>query len=140
MSLLRWLIGDQSSPGAGGGFSLGMGEVEAVFNPGKLNHTELIEEQRQSRVDVRVGEGAGDDSTADDLSFGDLGLDPDDAGVEIRRIDLADLGVRTSPGEVQGDESGDGLGDQLDGDGGQQQPGDAGEHLDAAAFDQSHDQ
>ena len=115
MGLLRWLRGGDDADGSVSGMSTGLAELESVFMPSKRKQTELIEEQSQSRVDVETGEP---------LNLIDL-----DSGVAVVH--------RRSAGGEEPDVIVDGLGDELDGDGGEQQTGDAGEHLDAAALDKS---
>jgi hypothetical protein len=117
MGLLRWLRGGDDADASINGMSTGLAEIEAVFMPSKRKQTELIEEQSQSRIDLQSGE-------------------------PLDQIDLVN-GVavvhRRSRTDKLADVSGDGLGDELDGDGGQQQTRDAGEDLDAAALDKSDD-
>ncbi|TQL75711.1 hypothetical protein FB566_1223 [Stackebrandtia endophytica] len=116
MGLLRWMRGgDDNNDASVAGMSTGLAEIEAIFMPSKRKQTELIEEQSISRFDAETGEP---------LNMIDL-----DGGTALVH----------STGQVMIDVADDGLGDELDGDGGKQKAGDAGQHLDAAAFDKSHD-
>lgn len=117
MGLLRWLRGGDDVDGSVTGMSTGLAEIESVFMPSKRKQTELIEEQSHSRIDVETGEP---------LNLIDL-----DSGVAVvhRR--------KSRTGAEELDVAVDGLGDELDGDGRQQQARDAGEDLDAAALDKS---
>lgn len=98
MGLLRWLRGGDDADASVSGMSTGLAELDAIFVPSKRKQTELIEEQTQSRVDVSTGE-------------------------PLDQIDL-DNGVavvhRRSRAKEMADVPGDGLGDELNGDGGQQ--------------------
>lgn len=118
MGLLRWLRGGDEVDGSVTGMSTGLAEIESVFMPSKRKQTELIEEQSQSRIDVETGEP---------LNLIDL-----DSGVAV---------VHRKPSRTgeELDVAVDGLGDELDRDGREQQARDAGEDLDAAALDKSHD-
>lgn len=118
MGLLRWLRGGDDVDSTVTGMSTGLAELESVFMPSKRKQTELIEQQSQSRIDMETGEP---------LNHIDL-----DSGVAV---------VHRKPSRAveEFDVSVDGLGDELDGDGRQQQTGDAGEDLDAAALDKPHD-
>lgn len=118
MGLLRWLRGGDDADGSVTGMSTGLAEIESVFMPSKRKQTELIEEQSQSRIDAETGEP---------LNHIDL-----DGGVVVVHR------KRSRTGEEL-DVPVDGLGDELDGDGRQQQTGDAGEDLDPAALDKPHD-
>lgn len=115
MGLLRWLRGGDDADGSVTGMSTGLAELESVFMPSKRKQTELIEEQSQSRIDVETGEP---------LNHIDL-----DSGVAVvhRRSAVAE-----EPDVVV-----DGLGHELNGDGGEQETRDAGEHLDAPTLDKS---
>lgn len=132
MGLLRWLRGGDDNTTSGGGFSLGMAEMEAVFNPGKRHQTELVEDQKHSQVDLQDGENFGDDELTGLLVGEPFSDEPDDG---LSRMDFDDASLPVEGPDVPGD----GLGHELDGDGGQQQSRDAGEHLDPAALDKAHD-
>lgn len=116
MGLLRWMRGgDDTNDVSVGGMSTGLAEIEALFVPSKRKQTELIEEQSQSQFDAETGQP---------LNFIDL-----DGGTALVH----------STREVVVDVTDDGLGDELDGDGGEQQSRDTGQDLDASTLDKSDD-
>ena len=137
MGLLRWLRGGDGADASVSGMSTGLAELEAVFVPSKRKQTELIEEQTQSRVDLSTGEPLDridlDNGTA--VVHRRSPRDADDDEVEL----VAAVATESAPGDIVPDVAEHRLGDELDGDGGQQQTRNAGEHLDAAALDESHD-
>src|SRR5690348_8018068 len=113
MGILRWLRGGDENGAAASAISAGLAEIDGLFRPSKHKQTEHVEESKRRRVDVANG----------------AGIDLDNNVAVIRRKVDPDS-MEALP--VQGDEVADGGGDQLDRDGGQQQAGDAGEHLDPA--------
>lgn len=116
MGLLRWMRGgDDNNDASVAGMSTGLAEIEAIFIPSKRKQTELIEEQSVSQFDAETGQP---------LNFIDL-----DGGTALVH----------STGQVVVDVTDDGFGDELHGDGGQQQTGDASQDLDAAALDKADD-
>lgn len=118
MGLLRWLRGGDDTDSSVSGMSTGLAELESVFMPSKRKQTELIEEQSQSRIDVETGEP---------LNLIDL-----DGGTAVVHRKVSRSGEEL-------DVPVDGLGDELDGDGREEQTRDAGEDLDAAALDKPND-
>lgn len=117
MGLLQWMRGGDDADSSVTGMSAGLAEIEAVFMPNKRKQTELIEEQTQARIDVSTGEPLDQ-------------IDLDNGVAVVHR--------RPSTAEVTVDIAEDGLADELDGDGGEKKTADAGEDLDAAALDKSH--
>jgi hypothetical protein len=113
MGILRWLRGGDENGAAASAISAGLAEIDGLFRPSKHKQTEHIEESKRRRVDVANG----------------AGIDLDNNVAVIRRkTDPDSVGAA----EIHGDEVADGGRDELHGDGGQQQAGDAGEHLDPA--------
>jgi hypothetical protein len=112
MGLLRWLRGGEENNAAASVMSAGMAEIDGLFRPSKHKQTEHIEESKRRRIDVANGAGI------------DL-----DRGVAVLR---AKRKPESAAVDVAPHEGSDGVGDQLDGDGGEQQAGDPGEHLDSA--------
>ncbi|CAM3335247.1 hypothetical protein STSO111631_14395 [Stackebrandtia soli] len=104
MGLLRWLRGGDDADSSVGGMSAGLAEIEAIFVPSKRKQTELVEEQFNARIDVASGQ-----------PLDEIDLDGNVAVIH-----------RRSPVEVVIDVPDDGVGDELDGDRGKQQTGDAG--------------
>jgi|GEM_PF-3704485 len=116
MGLLRWMRGgDENNDASVAGMSTGLAEIEAIFTPSKRKQTELIEEQSISRFDAETGQP---------LNMIDL-----DGGTALVH----------SSGQVLIDVADDGFGDELDGDGGQQEAGDASQYFDAATLDKPND-
>jgi hypothetical protein len=118
MGILRWLRGGDENGAAASAISAGLAEIDGLFRPSKHKQTEHIEESKRRRIDVANGAGIDLDNNVAVIR---RKTDPMDA-----RDDSADAVL------VQGDEVTDRGGDELDRDGGQQQAGDAGEHLDPA--------
>ena len=113
MGILRWLRGGDENGAAASAISAGLAEIDGLFRPSKHKQTEHVEESKRKRIDVANG-----------------------AGIDLDR-GVAVLRAKRKPGsaaavDVASHEGGDGVGDQLDGDGGEQQAGDPGEHLDPA--------
>lgn len=113
---MRWMRGgDDNNDASVAGMSTGLAEIEAIFIPSKRKQTELIEEQSISQFDAETGQ-------------------------PINIIDLdGGTALLHSPGQVVVDVPDDGLGDELDGDGGQQKPGDTGQDLDTTPLDKPDD-
>ena len=113
MGILRWLRGGDENGASASVISAGLAEIDGLFRPSKHKQTEHIEESKRRRIDVANG-----------------------AGIDLDR-GVAVLRAKPKPGSPAGvdeaaHEGGDGAGDQLHGDGGEQQTGDPGEHLDPA--------
>jgi hypothetical protein len=120
MGILRWLRGGDENNAATSVISAGLAEIDGMFRPSKHKQTEHVEESKRRRIDVANGAG--------------IDLDRGVAVLRSRPKPAADDAGDGSVGRVQvgGHEGADGVGDELDRDGGQQETGDPGEHLDPA--------
>jgi hypothetical protein len=126
MGILRWLRGGDENGAAASVMSAGFAEMDALFRPNHHKQTEHIEESKRLRVDVANGAG--------------IDLDRNIAVLRSKKADAAPA-IGQAPEEPAGSageplvgthEVADGDGDELHRDGGDQQPGDPGQHLDPA--------
>jgi len=100
MGLLRWMRGDEKS-GTATAMSAAMGVLDEAFHPSRHKQMELVEEQKQRKHDVANG--------AD--------VDLERGVIVLRRPKPAEPSVAAGVGL---DEGADRVGDELDGDRGQQ--------------------
>jgi len=112
MGFLRWLRGGDENGAAASAISAGLAEIDGLFRPSKHKQTEHVEESKRKRIDVANGAG--------------IDLDRNVAVIRPKKDGSMD-GVGVGRHEVP-----DGVRDELHRDGGQEQAGDPGEHLDPA--------
>jgi hypothetical protein len=96
VGLLRWMRGDEKS-GASAAMAGGLGGIAEIFQPSRLKQTEHVEKQKERRIDVANG----------------TGVDLERGVVVLRR-------PGSVPGVVGGHEGADRVGDELNGDRGQE--------------------
>jgi hypothetical protein len=126
MGILRWLRGGDENSAAASAVSAGLAEIDGLFRPSKHKQTEHVEESKRRRIDVSNGAG--------------IDLDRNVAVIRSKKA-AGEQGLEAVPEEPAGSageplvaahEVGDGAGHELHRDGGDQQPGDPGQHLDPA--------
>jgi hypothetical protein len=103
MGLLRWMRGDEKS-GTAGAMSAALGVLDEAFHPSRHKQMELIEEQKERKHDVANG--------AD--------VDLDRGVIVLRRPKPAAEPASSVTAGVGLDEGADRVGDELNGDRGQQ--------------------
>ena len=106
MGLLRWMRGDEKS-GTASAMSAALGVLDEAFHPSRHKQMELVEEQKERKLDV---------ANAADVDL--------ERGVIVRRrpkptAERAEPAASVALG-VGLDEGADRVGDQLDGDRGQE--------------------
>jgi hypothetical protein len=96
VGLLRWMRGDESS-GASAAIAGGLGGIAEIFQPSRHKQTEHVEKLKERRIDVANG----------------TGVDLERGLVVLRR-------PGSVPGAVRAHEGADRVGDELNGDRGQE--------------------